>query len=343
MWQGKRVFLVSDTKSFTNKLLQGGARKYVKGLLRLGHDAQVFSYNTAFLQASPIKRQLLGRRWCKRDVDDLLAKQICRYEPDVLFVKFCKGLDRETIARMREAAPSAPIAAIDADLWPELHEDRVRTAKELDFVLTTYTDKGAEAYKEAGVKHIFMPNVCDPDIEHRYDVSNKWTSDILFTGKERLPSGKYPTERLRYDLIKKVSEMPGSAVYGSFGKPWLGGMEYFYAISGARMALSINARSDIAMYHSDRLTQYLACGTLALAKRVPETERLFKDGVNLRYFDTEEEFTELVKWYLSHDKERGCIADEGMRYVHKEYNCEKIAGYMMDSVSRGGYSAPWNA
>ncbi len=68
---------------------------------------------------------------------------------------------------------------------------------------------------------------------------------------------------------------------------------------------------------------------------------LFKDGVHLRYFDTAEEFFELADWYLKHEDERVKIANAGMEYIHREFNCEKIAGYMLDVVEKGSYKAPW--
>ena len=103
----------------------------------------------------------------------------------------------------------------------------------------------------------------------------------------------------------------------------------------------VNAANDISLYHSDRFTQYLACGTLVLAKYVPESELLFKNKIHLRYFDTINEFFELADWYLSHEDERVKIANAGMEYAHSEFNCEKIAKYTMDLIENGTYSAPW--
>ncbi|KKK64409.1 hypothetical protein LCGC14_2984510, partial [marine sediment metagenome] len=95
------------------------------------------------------------------------------------------------------------------------------------------------------------------------------------------------------------------------------------------------------LYHSDRLTNYLASGTLVLAKRVPDSDMLFKDGVHLKYFDTADEFFELSDWYLKHEDERLKIANAGMKHVHEEFNCEKIAKYTMDIIEKGTYDAPW--
>ena len=96
------------------------------------------------------------------------------------------------------------------------------------------------------------------------------------------------------------------------------------------------------MYHSDRLTHYLACGTFVLAKRVPDTNLLFTDGVHLKYFDTPEEFFELTDYYLNHEQERKKIADTGMKWVHEQYNSVKIASYLLELTEKGTYKAPWH-
>jgi len=118
-------------------------------------------------------------------------------------------------------------------------------------------------------------------------------------------------------------------------------VEAFYAISGAKIALSINIVNNVRLYHSDRLVNCLACGTFTLAKRVQDSELLFEDGVHLKYFDTADEFFELADWYLGHKAEREKIARAGMERAHKEFSCEKMAQCLLDVVEKGHCDAPW--
>ena len=341
MPKAKRIFFVADTKDFTDKLLKNGLRRQIKGFIRLGHDTQVFSYNTAFCQTAPLMSKILSRRLCKPCVDDLLVKQIKNYKPDVVHVGFANFLDAQTVRLTRDAVPDAFFVGTDNDPWPELHKGCVEAAAELDLVLTTYDGEGLDAYKKAGVRCAFMPNMCDPDIECRYEVDDKWKSDILFTGQTRYNHKRYPTEDIRYHLLSRLVNMQGCALYGCCCRPRIGGINYLYTISGAKIGLSINAINSIRFYHSDRLTTYLSCGTFVLAKRVPDSDLLFKDGVHLRYFDTVEEFFDLAKWYLEHEEERKKIATAGMEHVHTEFNCEKIARYTMNIIETGSYKATW--
>ncbi len=76
---------------------------------------------------------------------------------------------------------------------------------------------------------------------------------------------------------------------------------------------------------------------------MPDTELLFKEGLHLRYFDDIDEFFDLADWYLNHEDERKKIADTGMKWIHEEFNCVRIAGYMLDLVEKGSYNAFWSS
>jgi spore maturation protein CgeB len=339
MSQAKRIFIVSETKDYTNKLFIGDIRKRMKGFIRLGHDVQVFGYNAALAQESIFKSRTLSKWLYKQKVDELLQEQLRFYCPDIVYVGFCKYLNDQTIRMMREAAPQAFFLGYDVDIYPELHQGRIEAATKLDLVLTTYTGKGWDSYRSAGVTCVFMPNICDPDIEYRYPVADEWKSDILFIGKFK--HKHYPTDDLRARLLMELSRRKDFTCYGCFGKPPVWGTDLYRAISGARLALSINADNDIRFYHSDRLTLSLSCGSCVLAKKVPDTELLFRDKEHVLYFDTVEEFFDLVQWYQNHEKERSLIADKGMEYAHHEFNCEKIAQYTLEAIQTGTYHAHW--
>jgi len=130
-------------------------------------------------------------------------------------------------------------------------------------------------------------------------------------------------------------------MYGANGKDQLFGIRAFCALSNAKIALSINAVNTIRLCHSDRFINSIACGTLVLSKRVPDTDLLFEDKKHVCYFDAPDEFFELTDWYLKHDSERKRIASAGMERAHKEFNCTRIAQLTMDLIERGTYSADW--
>jgi len=313
---------------------------WVKGLLRLGHDIQRFSYRNVMIQASPFPSKSFARRFAKKKTDVLLIEQIKGYHPDVLFILGMKYLDAETIRLARDVAPNAIFVGRDDDPFPEKNLNRVAIARETDVVVTTSSGLFLQTYKNAGVSRCaFIPNMCDPDIQQRYQVEDKWKTDIIFTGK--IEHTKLERNDERYNIVRRLKKMSNARIYGDFGIPRIEGMDYLHAISGAKIALSINIANDVRLYHSDRLINYLACGTFTLAKRVPDTDLLFEDDVHLKYFDSVDEFFELADWYLKNETEREKIARAGMQRAHSEFNCERIAKHLLDLIETGTYDAPW--
>ena len=339
MKKPKRIFIVYGMNYNPIKLFFQ-TQKLAKGFIRLGHDVLVFNYDRALLELGLFKSKTLSERLYKSRVDRLMTEQIRAYQPDIVYVSFARVLDGESIKLMRRGAPNAVFIGSDEDPWPKLQRNRIETAKELDILTATNDGQWLQDYRDAGVPLCkFVPNSCDPDIEHRYDVGEKWKTDILWIGK--LGHHADSSETFREDLVKKLATRANSTLYGCCGRPTIGGMDCLYAISGARIGVNVNAYGPVKFCHSDRLIRYLACGTFVLARRFPGADLLFRGGEHLKYFDEIGEFFELADWYLRHEAERKKIADAGMEIAHKEFNCRKIAQYIIDLIETGTYNASW--
>ncbi len=335
----KRVLIVADFRSTSQKMFLDLSRYLVKGFLRLGHDASAFSYAGAFMELSPVKSRGLSARLFKSRVDRMLCRYIQGYDPHMIVLCFPRHLDTETVERMRRAT-HATLVGLDLDPWPERY-GKPQVGAALDIVAATNDGEFLQAYRRAGTPLCaFVPNVCDPDVNRRYEgVDARWQSDLLWTGKTR--HGVDESDTVREAIVTQLASMPNAAVYGCLNKEKIGGIQYLYAISGTRLGVSINAINTVRLYHSDRLAHYVAGGALTLVKRVPDSDLLFQDGVHVKYFDTTEEFFDLALWFLSHEEQRRRIADAGMEHAHRTYSCAALAGYLLDLVEKGRYDAPW--
>jgi len=339
----KRAFVISDFKDESSRSINTQPRMFVKGLIRNGYDVQRFSYRNILTQFNPFSGKHFRRfmpKFVRRYADQLLAEQLRAYYPDIVFILSMKYVTPDTVRAIRAAAPGAVLAGRDEDACPEDYPERLEIARLLDVQLNTSAGRFLQAYKNAGVlRCIFLPNFCDPDIQYRYDVGPQWQKDIIFTGKAT--HARLAAKGDRYDLIEMIAKKPNCCVYGSFGVPRVFGLDYYYAICGAKIALNSNYVNDVALYHSDRLISYLSCGTFVLAKRVPQTQLLHQEQTHLRYFDTDEEFFELADWYLKHDDERRKIADAAMEHAHREYNCTRMVKVAMQLIEKGDADVPW--
>jgi len=91
--------------------------------------------------------------------------------------------------------------------------------------------------------------------------------------------------------------------------------EFSKVVSVSKISLSYNS-ARIPMYCSwRRIFNTLACGGFLLIRYFSGLERVFKNGVHLRWFDTFEEAVTLARYYLEHSEERNRIATQGRQEV----------------------------
>lgn len=340
----KRIFLIADFKNDSPKSIRIERRRWVKGLIRLGHDVHPFSFWDIAEQHGGWPIPFFVERREKAKAFEIMLKQIRRYHPDLLIICALKYFNPAMIQEIRGAAPSAVLVGRDADLYPfGVVPKWFQILKMLDLAIVTNAGEWMQCFQEAGVPRCaFLPCPCDPDIQRPYpELDEKWKSEILFIGKEQHSNFPFRQQEERCQILDRLRKRKGAKLYGCFGFPTLDGVEVFWAVSGAKIALSINTINTVRMYHSDRLINCLACGAFTLAKRVPDSDLLFEDGKHLRYFDAADEFFELADWYLTHDEERERIARAGMEHAHREFNCTKMARHLMDLIETGDYNAPW--
>src|SRR3972149_623815 len=207
MRQKKRIFIIADFKDELPRAVRAQARMWVKGLIRLGHDVQRFSYRNILTQFNPFSGKHFRRfmpRFVRKRADDILARQIELYYPDIVFALGMKYITSDTVQAARDVAPNAIFIGRDEDPFPEKNSARLPIAKEIDIVITTSAGRFLKTYKDAGVPRCaFIPNTCDPDIQHKYEVQEKWKTDILFTG--RAEHTRLERNNGRYNLIYKIS------------------------------------------------------------------------------------------------------------------------------------------
>jgi len=315
-------------------------RKLIKGLIRQGHDVLEFNYVRALRIACPFKSNTIALNLYKRSADRMLVEQAVHYRPDIVVITFAKGLDRSSIELLRQNVPDAIYVGHDDDPWPKRIKGKIETAKCFDIMLATNDGQWLQDYRDAGVPLCaYLPSCCDPDVDRRYEVGDEWKTDLLWIGV--LEHKADPSCGFRKDLILRLAERENCQLYGCCGRRRIGGFDTLYAISGARTALSMNAYDGIRLGHSDRLIRFLAGGPLVLARRFPDCELLYRDKEHLIYFDSMDEFFELSDWYLKNEDERKRIADAGMKHAQDQFNCTRIAGYLMEIIEQGAYVAPW--
>jgi hypothetical protein len=171
MKNGLRILIVSDGRYKPLKMYLDQMPKLTKGFIRLGHDVRLFGYSEAISSLSPFKSKKFSALLYKKRVDKMLIDYVRNYKPDIVYVSFPDFLNADTVKSIKDASPSSVLIGGDGDPWPQLQKGRIETAKELDILIATNDGQYLQDYRDAGVSLcVFMPNMCDPDIDHRYQV-----------------------------------------------------------------------------------------------------------------------------------------------------------------------------
>jgi len=132
MPNAKRIFLIGNFKDESPQSVRIERRRWVKGLIRLGHDVQRFSYRNIMQQASLIKNKRFAQQFAKKRTDKILIKQVKSYHPDIVFVLNMKYLDENTVLAMRGA--SLPTSNV--------HTKSTKNGSQISFLLEKRKTKG---------------------------------------------------------------------------------------------------------------------------------------------------------------------------------------------------------
>ncbi len=336
-----RIAILANLRENSTRGLQVVSRKLAKGFIRNGHDVQVFSYLMQMNALSYMPGKKWNKKYFQNKTDCLCCEILKSYQPDFILMPGYRLISQSSIAKFKDILPNTFFAGFYYDQLEDMADDYVSTNKLMDAFMATGAGQplATIAEKSGNIPAAFMPNPCDPDIERPYPDSHMPATEILFPGK--FSHKDYCHDGNRELLLKLLAKDYGLAHYGNGINPSIWGMDYYGAISKTKIALSININNTYPMSHSNRLINYLSCGAFVVASRVPKTELLYEDHKHLRYFDSNEECVELIKYYLKNEQERNKIAAGGMAHAHKNFNSQRIAKDMVDFLATGTYDAPW--
>lgn len=99
--------------------------------------------------------------------------------------------------------------------------------------------------------------------------------------------------------------------------PGLYGEDYGRKLSRAKVAVCFLSKWNRDVY-TKRVFEITACGGFLLCERTPFMRSLFEEGREAEYFESPEEFTDKLRYYLSHESARRRVAAAGLKRVHQD-------------------------
>lgn len=179
-----------------------------------------------------------------------------------------------------------------------------------------------DLYKEAGARKVFL-------VDQAYDSKRffprklaseeqyMYESDVCFIGHEE----HHYSERLRV-VMKTGGNIkvwgPGWKKYAE-ANPWarkcvagdaLWGESYPIALNAAKIALGLLTKR-YGETTTTRTFEIPACETFMLAERTEDHLKLFEEGKEAEFFESDDELVDKVRYYLAHATERERIARAG--------------------------------
>jgi hypothetical protein len=317
----------------------GTADFYSWNLNKLGHEAEDIIANCEPLQRQWAQEHGLGleREWTRvgirrrgrillpmlrrsdRYVQTVLAAQVKRYKPDVLYVQniglLSSAFIRETLkphARLVAGQHASPMPPVDR--W-----------REYDLILSSLLHQ-VEQFRQAGLKSEYLaigfePRVLDRlgPVEQRYSVvhvggySSGAHSPRMVLLEE--VARHVPVDFWGYGAETLSARSPIMRRY--HGEAW--GLDMYRARAAGKITLTKHSAASGHYANNMTLFETTGIGRLLLTDHKSNLSELFESGKEVVSYTSPEDCVEKVRHYLEHDEERETIGRAGQQRTLREH------------------------
>jgi len=137
---------------------------------------------------------------------------------------------------------------------------------------------------------------------------------------------------------RKIKDIPFlfSKVCRSYGGRFVYLDTFSMAARGCKVFLSQDSYPDIRLSMSVKIYTAMCCGAFYMCRRVNGIEELFTPGEDIEVFDTYQEMTEKIRYYIDHPDERRRIAEAGRNRVLSLHTYHVRFATMFDILRANG-------
>ncbi len=308
-------------------------------------------YTGEYIFRSFIERVELRLGWSpkKSKLRDRIVREVHRFRPDLVWLEQCSLIDAQTIAAIREIHQCTVIHYTPDSLRaPGMTTPAfLGSIRSFDAMITTKHPE-VDIYYGLGAKRVlFTHQGYEPCVHYPRELtaaeSTYYGCDLAFAGQcmgQRRHTIEHLARRVDYRFLVygrqwKASdpEVANRIEY----RPWVFAEEYAKAICGAKITLCFLNR-NVGDTHTTRTFEIPACGSLMIAERTPQQLDLFAEDEEAVYFDSPEELTEKVEFYLRNESVRQKIAWAGQaRSVRGNYTWQSRVGELLKQL---GFELP---
>jgi hypothetical protein len=335
---GKRVLLVGDFRRSqlgdfyynTNFVLNAG-------LVRAGCHVLCFSDRDTAREATVLGRKALGRTRMNRKLVECSKV----YQPDLVLFGHADMTMPDTFAAIRKSVPGVRLAQFNVDALFRLQTmARFRARGEhmdVSFITTAAPD-GLKALAARPLSVAFFPNPVDAGLARNNAAlmsRAELSFDAVFLG-----AGDERREEQVLGLQKKLpDDFRFHAAGGVFGSKRVTGPMFLDTLASAAMSPNLPLDDTVPVelhYSSDRLSQLLGLGVVALCRAEAKLDNIYEDGI-VNYTSIAD-LAEQMAVLAEDDERRRRIAATGRRIGLERTSAERVARYMLDHALGDGPS-----
>lgn len=259
-------------------------------------------------------------------------------KPEIVWFGKAERILPSTIGVLRQALPDAVFVKWAADVRNEPTTHDLGHLQHIDLFLGTFAGEYLKKHKVTqDLKVMNIMTFTDSSFYKKVkNITKEWKSDILWTGRKGFGDNSMRNLIIDHLLDKKSNNVK---VFGI--DSWLGDPEYLYAINGAKIGIGSNSFNR-RKYSSDRLGNYMACGTFYLTQYIDGLEECFERGKELDWFNSIEELDEKIEYYLKNGKERRKIAKKGQKKILKYFDAKPLVENILNVIKTGKSKYSWD-
>ena len=262
--------------------------------------------------------------------------------PDIFFFGKAETITPTTVGDLRLKYPNTTFIKFAADVrsMPSKHDTDI--LKYIDLFVATYAGDWLKVHKDymsKDAKAMSIMTFTDSSFYHKYDVPEFWKSDVLWTGREGFGDNKMRNEIIANLQKMKIKEDHKIAIHGL--NNWLGSPQYQQAICGTKIGIGSNSFNR-RKYSSDRMGNFMACGTFFMTQYIDGIEDCFTKGENIEWFENINEMEELIEFYLKNEEKRQEIAKKGQEFILKYFDAKPLVKNILEVLKTGKSNYKWD-
>lgn len=273
--------------------------------------------------------------------NDMLLKYVEKHNPDMVFLLKAQDISAPTLKKIR-----CRKVLWHPDVRKKVQDWIVDHAKECDLFYTMSLGSIPE-YKEHLDNVQYLPEACDPNY-HFYapEVDAYYKSDVNFIGNLRPDSS-------RIEMAKRIIrdgfnfKLWGGLDEGAIRKNgmdweilepyWMRRFlwrEYHSYAASDTISVTWDWCPEVELSYSARIYRVMASRGLYLAKYVKGMEKVFQRGVHCDWYETLDEMSEKIQYYLKHRVERKRIGLEAQKECYAKHTFDHRVKKILNDVEK---------